>query len=159
MSGPQTVPRAEDFRVHRDIEVRFRDLDGMAHVNNAVYATYFEVARVAYVKALGHADPDGPLEALQPFIMLEMNCRFLAQVRFGEDLVVHIRTVSIGTKSFAFEYLLCRRKDGAAVATGRSTQVYFSYADQETLPIPEGFRNRIERLEGRAMSENGTSVV
>jgi acyl-CoA thioester hydrolase len=151
MSIRQSVPTAGDFPVHCDIEVRFRDLDGMAHVNNAVYATYFEVARLEYVKALGYADVEGDLVDLQPFIMLEMHCRFLAQVRFGEGLVAHVRTASIGTKSFAFEYLITRRRDGAAVATGRTTQVYFSYAEQRPLAVPKDFRERIERLERRSI--------
>lgn len=149
MSIREAVPRAEDFRFRCDIEVRFRDLDAMGHVNNAVYATYFEVARLGYVAALGHADPGGGVVELQPFIMLDIHCRFLAQVGFGEPLVVHLRTVSIGTRSFAFEYLITRRKDGTAVATGRTTQVCFSYAEQKTLPVPQAFRDRIERLEGR----------
>jgi len=32
--------------VHRET-VRFSDLDGMGHVNNAVYSTYLEQARLA----------------------------------------------------------------------------------------------------------------
>ena len=39
--------------VHREHE-RFRDLDGMAHVNNAVFSTYLEQARLAW---FGEADP------------------------------------------------------------------------------------------------------
>ncbi len=36
------------------IEVQFRDCDPLGHVNNAVYVTYFEIARVAYCRdALG----------------------------------------------------------------------------------------------------------
>ena len=31
------------------IGVRYRDIDAMGHVNNAVYATYLEQARVRYV--------------------------------------------------------------------------------------------------------------
>ena len=151
MSARQSVPRAKDFRTRFDIEVRFRDLDAMGHVNNAVYATYFEVARLGYVKAMGYADFEGDVADLQPFIMLDIQCRFLAQVGLDEGLVVHIRTVSIGTKSFAFEYLITRRKDGTAVTTGRSTQVYYSYQEQKTLAVPKDFRDRIERLEGRSI--------
>ena len=33
--------------VHRET-VRFRDLDGMGHVNNAVFSTYLEQARLAW---------------------------------------------------------------------------------------------------------------
>jgi acyl-CoA thioester hydrolase len=36
------------FKFSTHIEVRFRDLDALGHVNNAVYLTYFEIARLHY---------------------------------------------------------------------------------------------------------------
>ena len=36
--------------VHRE-RVRFRDLDAMGHVNNAVFLTYIESARVAFLQS------------------------------------------------------------------------------------------------------------
>src|SRR5262245_52733612 len=41
--------------VHRE-PVRFRDLDAMGHVNNAVFLTYIESARFAYLLHLGAAE-------------------------------------------------------------------------------------------------------
>jgi acyl-CoA thioester hydrolase len=38
--------------VHTE-RVRFRDVDAMGHVNNAVYSTYLEQARIAYLKPIG----------------------------------------------------------------------------------------------------------
>ena len=38
----------QGFRVATPIVPRFRDTDAMGHLNNAVYLTYFEVARTAY---------------------------------------------------------------------------------------------------------------
>ena len=34
------------------IQIRWRDLDALGHVNNAVYLTYFELARLTYIRAL-----------------------------------------------------------------------------------------------------------
>jgi hypothetical protein len=59
MNERQPVPRVEDFRAHFEVEVRFRDLNAFGHVNNAVYATYFEGARLGYVRAIGHAGRRG----------------------------------------------------------------------------------------------------
>lgn len=149
MTERRPDPRPEDFRFHCDIEVRFRDLDAMGHVNNAVYATFFEVARTGYAKALGLA---GSGRELFPFIMLDIHCRFVAPAVLGDTLVAHLRTASVGTKSFVFEYLVTRRNDGAVVATGSSTQVYYDYQQQRTLPVPPEYRERLERLEGRRLS-------
>src|SRR5260221_7112158 len=38
----------EGYRFVQPIEVRFRDVDAVGHVNNAVYLTYIESARVAW---------------------------------------------------------------------------------------------------------------
>jgi acyl-CoA thioester hydrolase len=145
-------PRMEDFRFHHDFEVRFRDLDPMGHVNNAVYATYFEVARTGYMKELGVTPFEGDGIDLFPFIMLDVHCWFVAPALFTDVLRTYVRTSSIGTKSFAFEYLVTRRKDGAVVAVGSSTQVYYDYQQQRTIPVPHDFRERLERIEGRALS-------
>ena len=34
------------------IQVRFSDIDAMGHVNNAVYLSYFELARVYYFEKI-----------------------------------------------------------------------------------------------------------
>jgi len=38
----------EGFRYSLGIDVRYRDLDPVGHVNNAVYATYLEHTRTNY---------------------------------------------------------------------------------------------------------------
>ncbi|MGL5003554.1 MAG: acyl-CoA thioesterase, partial [Casimicrobium sp.] len=40
--------------------VRFGDLDALAHVNNAVYLTYIEAARLAYCLKLAIKNPVRP---------------------------------------------------------------------------------------------------
>ena len=48
-----SIPAVEGFDfVHRET-VRFRDLDSLGHVNNAVFLTYLEEARIAYLAPLG----------------------------------------------------------------------------------------------------------
>ncbi len=41
-----------DFHYLTPFDVRFRDLDSLGHVNNAVYLTYFEIARIGYWRKL-----------------------------------------------------------------------------------------------------------
>jgi acyl-CoA thioester hydrolase len=43
------------YACHTPIEVRFRDLDAMGHVNNAVFFTYFEIGRETYMETAGYA--------------------------------------------------------------------------------------------------------
>jgi len=126
----------------------------MDHVNNAVYLTYFEVGRGAYLKAL--LGPDAALRSLGeqlPFILLDVYCRYVSPAELGEELEVSVRTSKVGTKSFTFEYLIRATRDERTVAVGRSTQVYYDYAKRSTAPVPDTLRKAIERVEGRSSAE------
>ncbi|MFC1610582.1 acyl-CoA thioesterase [Myxococcota bacterium] len=143
------LPSPDDFSFHREIEVRFRDLDAMGHVNNAAYLTYFEIGRTGYMVALGHCQKQNPTPAeLFPFVVLDVTCRYLAPVGLEQRLTLHLRTSRIGNKSFEFEYLLTDADTQVAAAWGRSTQVYYDYATSATQPVPQHLRACIEKLEG-----------
>ena len=72
--------------------VRFRDCDAMGHVNNAVFSTYLEQARIAI------------LGGLDPFILARVEIDFRAELRAGEEIEVRSRCTRIGTKSFDLEH-------------------------------------------------------
>lgn len=120
--------------VHRE-EVRFRDLDLLGHVNNAVYATYLESARIAYYQQL----TGQRLEDLG-LILAELTISYRAPALFGDRLAIGVRIVSIGTKSFVMEYAVVRDGDEALIATGRSVLVAYDYATRQTVPVPEVVR-------------------
>ena len=98
--------RLPEFPCVVGVEVRFRDLDAMGHVNNAVYLTYFEQARLAFWRAI---HPGGaPDEAIDParigFVLARAECDYASPVRLGERLLVGCRAGDFGTSSFAFDY-------------------------------------------------------
>ena len=80
------------------IEIRWRDLDALGHVNNAVYATYLEEARDEwFVRALG---PGGDFWA---FVLARVAIDFRRELTQDDDaLVVRTRLVRIGTSSLTF---------------------------------------------------------
>jgi acyl-CoA thioester hydrolase len=118
--------------VYRDT-VRFRDLDGMGHVNNAVFLTYMESARIAYLSALGAGD--NPQESL---ILARAEVDFRSPIAFGEDVEVGVRTSRVGTKSFELEYEV--RAGGRVAAEGRSVLVGYDYEAGASTEIPAAWR-------------------
>ena len=147
MSENLTELRPDDFRFCCESAVRFRDVDAMNHVNNAVYLTYFEIARDGYARALGHCEADASPAERFPFILLDVYCRYVSAAEPGERLLIHLRTSRMGGKSFEFEYLITSAGDRRTVAVGRSTQVYYDYASGRTEPIPEHFRQLVAAIE------------
>ena len=93
------MPPVDGFPfVYRDT-VRFQDLDGMGHVNNAVFLTYMESARIAFLSSLGAGD--NPQHSL---ILARMEVDFRSPIAFGEEVEVGVRPSRLGTKSFELEY-------------------------------------------------------
>jgi acyl-CoA thioester hydrolase len=138
------------------IEVRWRDLDPMGHVNNAVYFSYLEHARIGYARALL---PDAePLDATRPlarafqFIIASASCDFRSPALLGEPLVVAVYVSRVGHKSFVFDYRLTVGDTGRLVAEGRSTQVWYDYIAGHSLAVPAEMVALMEKLQGAPIS-------
>ncbi len=135
------------FRVIVPIQVRFRDLDAMGHVNNAVYLTYLEMGRVAYYRALmGKASPKD-----FNFILAHAEIDFRSPIHLNEDILLGVSIVRVGNKSFQFAYEIREATTGRLIAEARSVQAMYDYSQQKTIPIPEEFRQRIEEFEGKTL--------
>ena len=114
--------------VHRD-RVRFRDCDAMGHVNNAVYSTYLEEARI------------GVLGDLIDFILARVEIDFRSELRNGEEVEVRTRCTRIGTKSFDLEHVIAA--DGRVVAEAKSVLVSYDYGRGASVPVPAELRHRL----------------
>jgi acyl-CoA thioester hydrolase len=144
--------QAEGYTLRVPIEVRFRDVDMMGHVNNAVYFTYFEVARTHYWKALGRRHFGRAMD----FVLARAECDFRSPVTLEDDLSCAIRVASFGRRSFVFEYLLRDEKTGRLVAEGRSVQAMYDYERRCVRPLDEKAKEAIRRLEGRPIGTAGS---
>lgn len=133
------------FAVEAPIEVRFRDLDPMGHVNNAVYLTYLEVARAHYWRALGLTETS----AIRTYVLARAAIDYRSPLRLGDDLICGVRVESFGVKSFTMTYRLRERSGGRLVATATTVQARFDYEAQQTLPIEEESKRLIRAFEKR----------
>ena len=119
--------------------VRFRDIDALGHVNNAVYFTYMEQARTEYWIQLMN------LKALDEFafIVAHAECDFKVAAKFGDELEVSIRTSSVGNSSFVWDYEIRNARTEQLVATGKTIQVYYDYKAQKPVPVPDHVRSKL----------------
>ena len=114
--------------VHRD-RVRFRDCDAMGHVNNAVYSTYLEEARI------------GVLGGLSNFILARVEIDFRAELRMGEEIEVRSRCSRIGTKSFDLEHVIA--VGDRVVAEAKSVLVAYDYERGTSVEVSDDLRRRL----------------
>lgn len=124
----------EGFPFVRRERVRFRDCDAMGHVNNAVYSTFLEEARIDM------------LGGLADFILARVEIDFRSELRAGEEIEVGTRCSRIGTKSLDLEHEI--RADGRVAAEAKSVLVGYDYKLGESVPLAEELKARLSA--GRA---------
>lgn len=123
-----------------EIKVAWRDIDAAGHVNNAVYFSFMETARVeAYLRALGRTKP----EELD-LIVARAACDFHSPTYMGETLLVKVWPSRVGTTSFTFKYEMRERASGRLVAEGETVQVLYDYEKRSKKPIPGELRKLLE---------------
>ena len=127
------------FRFRYEVELRFRDLDALGHVNNAVFLTYLESARMAWwMKVRGRQD----LSRLD-MILARTEIDYRSPAVFGDRLVVGVRCASLGRSSFVLEQRVEEARSGRLVAEARKVLVHYDYAAGRSLPIPDDLREQL----------------
>lgn len=142
---------SEPVPVKVPIQIRWRDLDALGHVNNAVYLTYFELARAGYIRALLGADiARDPLTLLPvgfQFILAEVNIKYRFPATLSDQLVAWVWASSVGRKSWVFDYRLMDENTGRLIAEGCTTQVWYDYGTGESRPVPPEIIAQMERMQ------------
>jgi acyl-CoA thioester hydrolase len=123
-------------RFTHPIDVRFRDLDALGHVNNAVYLTYLESARIAYWL---HVTRRSGLDALD-MILARVEIDYRSPLSYGEAVDVTVRCVSMRRSSFVLEFKATERGSGRLVAEARKVLVHYDYRASRSLALPPKLR-------------------
>ena len=144
--GEADVP----FRFRTTVEIRFRDIDALGHVNNAVYFTYFEIARSAYFAAV-----QGRRLGIKDFgiVVAEASCRYRSPAFYGERLIVEVATTSLRSRSFELRYRITVEDEGRLVAEGRTVLVAYDHRARRTTTLTPALRRQLGTFEGRALGE------
>jgi acyl-CoA thioester hydrolase len=124
----------------RRIEVRWRDVDALRHVNNAVYATYLEEARDGWLEqALGDD------AAMWDYVLARVAIDFRAEVGLGEEAVLaRVSLARIGTSSLTLREEI-RKLDGTLAAEAESVIVARDRDSGRSRPLAPAERLRLER--------------
>ena len=123
------TPRLEDFPYRLTDNVRFADLDPNQHVNNAVYATYFEIGRVTLVKDRSYGlIPEG-----LGWVMVRLNMHFRAELRWPGTIEMGLGLVKFGRTSVTFDQVVF--SEGQCVASAQSVSVLIDEASRKPVPL------------------------
>ncbi|XOV95016.1 MAG: acyl-CoA thioesterase [Bacteroidota bacterium] len=137
----------EGFNFSIPVHIRWQDLDPLGHVNNAVFVTYFEMARGAYISKVCQ-DWDWKQHI---FLIASVHVDFIQELLLtASPPEVHVRTSRIGNKSFNLEYAITTLKDGEEIlhATGSTAQVMFDPVNRKTIPMADWIREALTGFDG-----------
>ena len=82
------------------IPIRFADLDAYGHVNNAVYLTYLEIARVK----LFDEYCENFLANKLMFLVVRVECDFKRPIELNDPLHISVTTEKLKHSSFVLSY-------------------------------------------------------
>lgn len=136
------------FRFQRPVKVIFRDLDGMRHVNHAVYLSYCEAARNEYwIEITGIRKVEE-----YDFVLAELTAKYLAPALLGDELIVSCGVSELRRSSFLMGHEIHNATTGQRIFEMTSAQVMFDYATGQSIPISDHRRKQVEAYEGRSLT-------
>jgi len=124
------------------IHVRFSDLDVLGHVNNSIYLSYFEIARVHYFAELLGTEWDWKNNGV---ILVKNEVEYHKPILLHDTPMVHVYKEHIGEKSFTLSYEI--RVNGDLHTTGKSVMVCFDSSKNATIPIDPVMKEALNQLE------------
>jgi acyl-CoA thioester hydrolase len=132
------------FRFKMKLDIRWGDMDMMQHVNNAVYHTYTEQARILYFHDTLQLDWNKV-----SFILASSHIDYKKPLVFPADAYIYLRCTKFGNKSFDLQYLITSVENGTETlsAFATTTLVMFDYKANKTLVVPESMKEIIRNYE------------
>jgi len=134
------------YKFYHPIHVRYVEVDSQQHVFFGHYLTYFDVALVEYMKAIGHSYPDIVTSGVDMFYA-HAECDYRGRARFDDLLHVHARIGHIGNTSFTFEFAARKQPTDELIATGKIVAVAVNTETEKPIRVPDGLREAVARFE------------
>jgi acyl-CoA thioester hydrolase len=130
-ANSDSAPRLEDFPYRLTDNVRFADLDPNGHVNNAVYATYFETGRVTLMKDASYWQlPEG-----LTWIMVRLDTHFRAELHWPGTIELGLGVAKFGRTSVTFDQVVF--SNGRCVASAQSVTVLIDQSTRKPTPLTD----------------------
>jgi acyl-CoA thioester hydrolase len=133
---PDSAPQLDDFPYRLTDNVRFGDLDPNQHVNNAVYATYFETGRVTLMKDRSY----GLMPQGLAWIMARLDIHFRAELHWPGTIELGLGVSKLGRTSVTFDQVVF--SGHRCVASAQSVNVLIDETTRKPTPLtPEIIAN------------------
>jgi len=128
------------YKYKTPIAIRFSDIDAVGHVNNAIYLTYFEEARLKYWREAIEWDI-----SKSGVIVGRSEVNYLKPITLRDEIFCYVRTTRIGNSSFDIMHVLVKLTEhGEEICTtGKTVCISYDYTANKSVSIPQAERARL----------------
>ena len=114
----------EGYKHKTPIQIRFKDIDLLGHVNNANHFTYLEYARVKYFDELAGTKINWNENGL---ILAKATLDYKLQILIHDKVFVYTKCSRIGNKSFDLSYSIIKDENGKEIILAEAMTVLVCY--------------------------------
>ncbi len=143
------LPSKQEFRHKLCVRVRFHEVDMLGVLNNAAYISFFEDARLEYIKDAGLLPPGGIFSDGFDFFMVRNEINYRSHAHFDDELIIHTRVSYIRNSSYGFEHLIEKVSTGEIIADGIGVVVQVDKKTGKPHHLSDEFRSKIYKYEGK----------
>ena len=132
------------FKEKTQVQIRFKDIDSMGHVNNANHITYFELARLNYFETLTkNAEKIDWIK--EGVILAKIEMEYKQPILLKDKVFVYTWVSRMGSKSFDMSCSIVRVVNGVEIeaAKGLAVIVCFNYKTHESIAVPERWKAKM----------------
>ena len=126
------------------IQIRFNDIDIMAHVNNSVYQNFFDLARTQYFNSVFKEKINWKLRAL---VLAKITVEYIKPIFLEEEIEVLTKVHTLGNKSLQMIQEIINSETKEVKAVNDAVLVAYGVPEDSAIPLPEEWKNKIIKFE------------
>lgn len=136
----------DGYKHKTHIQIRFKDIDLLGHVNNANHFTYIESARVKYFDDVAGEEINWSKHGI---ILARAVIDYKLPILARDKISVYTKCTRFGNKSFDFSYQIIKEEQNKKflLAEALTILVCYDYEKAESIPMPEDWKKKIEAFE------------
>ena len=133
MIKPEYNP--ESFFHWTELRIRFRDLDALNHVNNAVFNTYFEEARVEFIEDI--PEFKSSVQSGFSFVLVHLELDYIKPILFKDTILIGSAVEEFGNSSIQGFQAIYSKNNKELKAVAKTTGVWFDLKKNRPARLPE----------------------
>lgn len=129
-----------DFPLTTTDKLRYSDTDRQGHINNAVFATFFETGRVEIISQIDRHSEVSDRE----FVLARITIDYLQEVHWPGTVTIGSRISRVGTSSLTVEQVIF--VDETVCARAESVMVQIRTSTRRSEPFDDATREFFDTL-------------